>query len=179
MPTSGFNLDLSRIAAPMVNQSDLPFRVLVRRYNASLVYTQMLLPERLLEDREYLEFHTLGLRGPQDMPVVVQLCGNDPDVLVRAARKVVDEADAIGACSSSTICAYSLLTARIFSKTCRSEPWMSTRRCERRTLWRLPSWSEGLATRREHWYVCSRRTLSRLEDMRPRVYIYPYAAYIA
>ena len=46
-------LDLSRIAAPMVNQNDLPFRLLVRRYN-----TQMLLSERLLKDREYLEFHT-------------------------------------------------------------------------------------------------------------------------
>ena len=90
-------LDLSRIAAPMVNQSDLPFRLLVRRYNASLVYTQMLLPERLLEDQEYLEFHTRGLRDGGDTPVVVQLCGNDPDLVVRAARKVVYNADAIGA----------------------------------------------------------------------------------
>ncbi|TFK85518.1 FMN-linked oxidoreductase [Polyporus arcularius HHB13444] len=92
------DLDLSRIAAPMVNQSDLPFRILVRRYNASLVYTQMLLPERLLNDRDYLDFHTRGLKEDYDSPVVVQLCGNDPDEVVRAARTVVDRADAIGAC---------------------------------------------------------------------------------
>ena len=89
--------DLSYIAAPMVNQSDLPFRILVRRYGASLVYTQMLLPERLLNDQEYLEFHRRGLQDTLDTPVVVQLCGNDPDVVVRAARTVVDKADAIGA----------------------------------------------------------------------------------
>ena len=93
------SLDLSYIAAPMVNQSDLPFRTLVRRYNASLVYTQMLLPDRLLKDQEYLEFHKRGFRDAQDTPVVVQLCGNDPEIVVRAARTVVDRADAIGACT--------------------------------------------------------------------------------
>ncbi|TBU40847.1 FMN-linked oxidoreductase [Dichomitus squalens] len=79
----------------MVNQSDLPFRILVRQYDASLVYTQMLLPERLLNDTEYLEFHRRGLHDTPDAPVVVQLCGNDPEVVVRAARTVVDKADAI------------------------------------------------------------------------------------
>ena len=93
------SLDLSYIAAPMVNQSDLPFRTLVRRYNASLVYTQMLLPDRLLNDQGYLEFHRRGLRDTQDTPVVVQLCGNDPETVVRAARTIVDRADAIGACT--------------------------------------------------------------------------------
>ena len=93
------SLDLSYIAAPMVNQSDLPFRTLVRRYNASLVYTQMLLPDRLLNDQEYLEFHKRGLRDAQDTPVVVQICGNDPEIVVRAARTLVDRTDAIGACT--------------------------------------------------------------------------------
>ncbi|KAI0764279.1 FMN-linked oxidoreductase [Trametes elegans] len=95
MVVSNPPLDLSKIAAPMVNQSDLPFRILVRRYNTSLVYTQMLLPDRLLNDQEYLEFHTRGLRDAQDSPVVVQLCGNDPEVILGAARKVVHKADAI------------------------------------------------------------------------------------
>ena len=87
---------LSTIAAPMVNQSDLPFRILVRRYKTSLVYTQMLLPEKLLSDPDYLDFHLLELGGPEDRPVVVQLCGNDPETIVRAARKVQAHCDAIG-----------------------------------------------------------------------------------
>ncbi|KAI0364839.1 FMN-linked oxidoreductase [Pilatotrama ljubarskyi] len=95
MSHSNLPFDLSTIAAPMVNQSDLPFRILVRRYDTSLVYTQMLLPERLLNDEEYLEFHRRGLHDAPDTPVVVQLCGNDPETVVRAAKTVVDKADAI------------------------------------------------------------------------------------
>ncbi|KAL6302680.1 FMN-linked oxidoreductase [Sparassis latifolia] len=79
----------------MVNQSDLPFRQLVRRYKASLVYTQMLLPDRLLNDHEYLEFHLRELGDPFDRPVVVQLCGNDPEIVVKAARSVQGSCDAI------------------------------------------------------------------------------------
>lgn len=87
---------LRTIAAPMVNQSDLPFRLLVRRYNTSLAYTQMLLPEKLLNDPDYLGFHLRELGGPEDRPVVVQLCGDDPETVVRAARKVQSHCDAIG-----------------------------------------------------------------------------------
>ena len=32
---------------------------------------------------------------PQDRPLVVQLCGNDPDYLLQAAKMVEDECDAI------------------------------------------------------------------------------------
>ncbi|EIN08317.1 FMN-linked oxidoreductase [Punctularia strigosozonata HHB-11173 SS5] len=86
---------LEYIAAPMVNQSDLPFRILVRRYGATLVYTQMLSPQRLLEDRDYLDFHLRELGDENDRPVVVQLCGNNPDTLIRGARKLVHRCDGI------------------------------------------------------------------------------------
>ncbi|KAJ7255873.1 FMN-linked oxidoreductase [Mycena haematopus] len=81
---------LSRIAAPMVGQSDLPFRTLVQRYGATLAYTQMLKPNLILNDQEYLEFHLRDLTmnpSSSELPVVVQLCGNDPDTVVQAGRK--------------------------------------------------------------------------------------------
>jgi len=90
---------LSFIAAPMVNQSDLPFRILVRRYGATLAYTQMLLPDKLLNDQDYLEFHQRNLSASADgleRPVVVQLCGNDPETIVRAGRKLQTYCDGIG-----------------------------------------------------------------------------------
>ncbi|KAJ7485635.1 tRNA-dihydrouridine synthase [Mycena latifolia] len=89
---------LSRIAAPMVNQSDLPFRTLVQRYGATLVYTQMLKSDALITDQEYLEFHlrdlTMNPASPE-RPVVVQLCGNDPEIVVRAGRKIQTYCDGI------------------------------------------------------------------------------------
>ncbi|TFY75654.1 hypothetical protein EWM64_g8359 [Hericium alpestre] len=85
--------DLSLIAAPMVNQSDLPFRVLTRKHKASLVFTQMLHPDLLLSSQEYLEFHQRGLGGPEDRPVIVQLCGHDPETVMRAAQKMANDRD--------------------------------------------------------------------------------------
>jgi tRNA-dihydrouridine synthase 1 len=93
-------LDLRFIAAPMVNQSDLPFRLLVRRHGATVAYTQMYIPEKLLNDRNYFEYHlrdlTLGADDPFCLPVVAQLCGNDPDLIVQAGRKLQAHCDAIG-----------------------------------------------------------------------------------
>jgi tRNA-dihydrouridine synthase 1 len=90
---------LSFIAAPMVNQSDLPFRLLVRKYNATMAYTQMLLPDKILNDQNYLETHQRDLSASADgleRPVVVQLCGNDPDVIVQAGKKLQIYCDGIG-----------------------------------------------------------------------------------
>ncbi|KAJ4490156.1 t-diRNAhydrouridine synthase [Lentinula aciculospora] len=89
--------DLSFIAAPMVNQSDYPFRRLVARYNATTVYTQMLLPEKLINDQEYFEFHCRDLQARIQEPVstVVQLCGNNSEEIVAAGRKIQNLCDAI------------------------------------------------------------------------------------
>ena len=82
----------------MVNQSDLPFRTLVRKHGATLVYTQMLMPDRLLDDQQYLEHHLrdLTLNSPLGHPVVVQLCGNDLESIVQAGRKLQNYCDGIG-----------------------------------------------------------------------------------
>ncbi|KIJ61601.1 hypothetical protein HYDPIDRAFT_176966 [Hydnomerulius pinastri MD-312] len=85
----------------MVNQSDAPFRLLTRRYGATLTYTQMLDPNQLLNDREYLEFHLRDLQSTHHgwdvytRPVIVQLCGNDPEVVVKAAKQVQTYCDGI------------------------------------------------------------------------------------
>lgn len=86
--------DLTYIAAPMIKQSDAPFRLLTQRHGVTLAYTQMLDPHKLLGDRDYLEFHLRDLtagrdaRSETDEPVVVQLCGNDPEIIVQAGKKI-------------------------------------------------------------------------------------------
>ncbi|KAJ3799948.1 FMN-linked oxidoreductase [Lentinula aff. detonsa] len=89
--------NLSFIAAPMVNQSDFPFRRLTARYGATTVYTQMLSPELLIHDQEYLEFHRRDLQSINEKPVstVVQLCGNNAEEIIEAGRKIQDLCDAI------------------------------------------------------------------------------------
>ncbi|KIK68503.1 hypothetical protein GYMLUDRAFT_153729 [Collybiopsis luxurians FD-317 M1] len=90
-------IDLSFIEAPMVNQSDLPFRMLTSKYGATTVYTQMLLPEKLIHDQDYLEFHRRDLQAHTDSTVstVIQLCGNDAQMIVEGGRKIQDLCDAI------------------------------------------------------------------------------------
>ncbi|EMD35626.1 hypothetical protein CERSUDRAFT_85566 [Gelatoporia subvermispora B] len=55
----------------------------------------MLLPERILGDQDYLEFHLRQLGEDFDRPVVVQLCGNDSEMVVEAGKKVQGYCDAI------------------------------------------------------------------------------------
>jgi len=97
--TMTINFDLNYIAAPMVNQSDTPFRALVHNHGATLTYTEMLKPARLLSDPDYLAFHRRALelgRSSSTGPVIVQVCGDDQEVIVRGAKTIVDLCDGIG-----------------------------------------------------------------------------------
>ncbi|SPC65150.1 related to tRNA dihydrouridine synthase [Ustilago sp. UG-2017b] len=99
-------------AAPMVGQSDLPFRLQTVRNGATSTWTQMYFASDLNSDRDM--FDTLckslvlgrdatenTIRGSthpmtgQSAPQIVQLAGNDVQQLVEAARKVAPFADAI------------------------------------------------------------------------------------
>uniref|UniRef100_A0A0G4GXB1 tRNA-dihydrouridine synthase n=1 Tax=Chromera velia CCMP2878 TaxID=1169474 RepID=A0A0G4GXB1_9ALVE len=77
----------------MVGQSDLPFRLLCRRYGADVAYTEMFYSDRIVNDPSYLPsvLHT----HPEDTPLVIQLCGNDPDTVTAAALKCEDRCNAI------------------------------------------------------------------------------------
>jgi len=125
--------------APMINQSDLAFRVLTRRYGATLTYTQMLYPDKLLYNQDYLEYHVLNmdppgmseLTGPDvghgdlglGKPVVAQVCGNDVQKIVEACKKIVGHCDAIGLFLASKVC--DIPKMRRMYKVVRFEPGVS------------------------------------------------------
>ncbi|KAJ8546187.1 hypothetical protein K7X08_018770 [Anisodus acutangulus] len=79
------------IVAPMVDNSELPFRLLCRKYGADAAYTPMLNSRLFTEDKKYrnMEFTTCK----EDRPLFIQFCANNPDTLLEAARKVESYCD--------------------------------------------------------------------------------------
>lgn len=74
------------VVAPMVDNSELPFRMLCRKYGSQAAYTPMLHSRIFLETEKYrkTEFTTCK----EDRPLFVQFCANDPDTLLEAAKFV-------------------------------------------------------------------------------------------
>ncbi len=77
----------------MVDQSELPFRILTRKYGANLCYTPMLHSKMMTTQKKYKQEHFTTCA--EDRPLVAQLCGNDPETMVKAAKMIEGEVDAI------------------------------------------------------------------------------------
>lgn len=77
----------------MVDQSELPFRMLCRRYGSTGAYTPMLHARLFLEGKAYRSEHFTTCE--QDRPLLAQFCANDPDTLLSAALLIEDQVDGI------------------------------------------------------------------------------------
>jgi tRNA-dihydrouridine synthase 1 len=76
------------VMAPMVGQSDLPFRRLVRNHGATVVYSEMFMADAFATDSMYREQALgVGVRA-NDHPLVVQFAANDPEVFAAACFEV-------------------------------------------------------------------------------------------
>lgn len=73
--------------APMAGYTDLPFRLLCRKYGAALAYTEMVSAAGLA--REHKKTLALLKTTPLDKPLAVQLFGSEPDILAKAAKIAV------------------------------------------------------------------------------------------
>ena len=90
---SGLNFDVRYILAPMVGASELPFRLLCRKYGASVAYTPMMSSKQFAVDPTYRsnEFQTVA----SDRPLVCHFSANDPDEFAKSAKLVESQCDAI------------------------------------------------------------------------------------
>ncbi|CAE7816469.1 DUS1L [Symbiodinium sp. CCMP2592] len=97
MPKPRFELPPHRyVLAPMVGGSELPFRMMTRQFGAQLCYTPMIYSGPFSTDADYRAAPENGFQTcPEDRPLVAHFCGNDPEVLLAAARHVADRVDAI------------------------------------------------------------------------------------
>ncbi|CDO68497.1 hypothetical protein BN946_scf184499.g22 [Trametes cinnabarina] len=89
------------IVAPMVDQSELAWRKLSRRYGAQVVYTPMINAKMYAEGvrKPYREqnFDTVHGEegGPEDRPLIVQFCANNVDHLLTSAKLLEPYCDAV------------------------------------------------------------------------------------
>ncbi|KAM9989403.1 hypothetical protein ACTFIY_005453 [Dictyostelium cf. discoideum] len=82
-----------KTVAPMVDHTFLAFRMLCRKYGADMVYTPMFHSKNFATCKTYRRDYWSTC--PEDRPLVVQFCGNEPEWVVKAAKYIEDHCDAI------------------------------------------------------------------------------------
>lgn len=92
-PIGPIHIDDPVFLAPMSGVTDLPFRRLVKRYGAGLVFSEMIASRPMLEECRLSRKSATNYA--EEFPIAVQLAGCEPDIVAEAARINVDRGAAI------------------------------------------------------------------------------------
>jgi len=91
---SGFDLyrsmgNPSKVVAPMVDASELAWRMMSRKYGADLCFTPMIHSGVFVRDPKYRQDALQTCT--EDRPLIVQFCANDPEVFLTAVTLALEE----------------------------------------------------------------------------------------
>jgi len=83
--------------APMVDQSDLPFRLLCRKYGANVAFTPMIHCKMFCTREIYRRqfFNLVDGTPASDRPLIAQLCGSDAEYVIQTALLLQQHVDGI------------------------------------------------------------------------------------
>lgn len=89
------NIELENniVLAPMAGITDLPFRMIVKKYGVGLVYTEMVSSKAIFHHDEKTQ-KLLNMKD-EKRPVAVQIFGSDEESMVYAAKQIGSIADII------------------------------------------------------------------------------------
>ncbi|KXS43815.1 tRNA dihydrouridine synthase DusB [Methanolobus zinderi] len=74
------------LLAPMSNVTNLPFRLMCKKYGASMTYTEMISSDAVIY--ENTKTFNRGKSSEAERPFGIQVFGNDPQVISRAAHTI-------------------------------------------------------------------------------------------
>ena len=72
-----------KFLAPMVANSEEAYRTLARRYGADLCYTEMVHCKNFNQGKWSPTNNFWYTTSPKDRPLVIQICGNDPEEMLK------------------------------------------------------------------------------------------------
>eukprot|EP00915_Cephaloidophora_sp_WS-2016_P005772 GHVH01007643.1.p1 GENE.GHVH01007643.1~~GHVH01007643.1.p1 ORF type:complete len:426 (+),score=47.75 GHVH01007643.1:87-1364(+) len=82
-----------RVLAPMVDQSELPFRILCRRRGVDLTYSPMMHAKLFASDPKYVKRNIPNFAEGDDVdrPFFAHFCANDPEVICSAVETLKND----------------------------------------------------------------------------------------
>ncbi|HPQ51039.1 MAG TPA: tRNA-dihydrouridine synthase, partial [Alphaproteobacteria bacterium] len=80
------NIETPVFLAPMSGVTDLPFRHMVKRFGAGLVFSEMLASRPMVENARRMRKTRECFDFVEEHPLAIQIAGCEPDVVAEAAR---------------------------------------------------------------------------------------------